>query len=244
MIYNPLLKKLWQTILWVGIVFFGVLWTWYTIEYSLDTTTRVYDRAQVIDDIIEQEIDAMLLEFENTTVGQIVIITLPNLEWRTIEEVALNFGRENGIGDEQRNSGLVVLIAVEERQRRIEVWYGLEWLVTDLQANRLGLQFLVPAFRQWQYGIGLQNLANELVAVLSWEKELENVELSSANWDITILEIFIFGLFVAYFFGWMVGTWPGMSGWGFGRWWWSFSGWGFWGFGWGSFGWWWAWGSR
>lgn len=201
------LKTISQLILWVGILFFSffqVQW----IDYVLDDNARVFDRAEVISEEIEISIDDQLLWLENTTLWQIVFVTLPNLEWRTIEEVALRFWRENWIGDGDRNTWLVVLVAIQERQWRIEVWYGLEWFITDLQANRLGLDILVPAFRAWEYGLGLQALSSEIVDVLSWEKELEHIEQSnqSIQW-VTVFDIFVFGVFAAFFLWWMVSSW-------------------------------------
>lgn len=191
-----------------GVALFVILIpSWLAIDYSLDSSTRVEDRAWVVSEQIQQQIDTLLIEFEKTTIGQIYIVTLPSLEWRTIEEVALRFGRENGIGDEVDDTWLLILVSPNENVARVEVWYWLEWFITDLQANQLWQQVLVPAFREWNFGLGLYNLTQEIVAVLSWEKEFEGTISDQSKWEITLMEVFILGTFIAFFFGWMVWTW-------------------------------------
>lgn len=50
-------------------------------------------------------------------------------------------------GDKQRNDGILLLVAWEEHAVRIEVGYGLEGVVTDLQAAKIIRDILIPAFK-------------------------------------------------------------------------------------------------
>lgn len=188
------------------ILLFAVLslwWVWsiFAIDYSLDDTTRVYDRAEVISEENEEQIDSLLLWLENKTNTQVVVITLQDLEWRVIEDVALQFGRKNGVWDWEKNTGLVVLVAIDERQWRLEVWYGLEWFITDQQAYRLWTDVLVPAFRQWEYGEWLVSLVTRMVPVLTGEEELQN-STDIPRWqEYSAFDILFFGGIIALFFG-------------------------------------------
>ena len=65
-----------------------------------------------------------------------------------------NGGR--GIGDKGKNNGILVLLALKERRVWIEVGYDLEEIVTDGYAGETSRQFMVPLFKQGDYGGGLE----------------------------------------------------------------------------------------
>jgi uncharacterized membrane protein YgcG len=60
-----------------------------------------------------------------------------------------------GIGKEGKDNGVLILIAIEEQQWRIEVGYGLEGDITDIETNRIAQDYLVPQLSQGNYGEGL-----------------------------------------------------------------------------------------
>ena len=60
-----------------------------------------------------------------------------------------------GIGKEGKDNGVLVLVAIEEMQWRIEVGYGLEGAITDIESNRIAQEYLVPQLDQGNYGEGL-----------------------------------------------------------------------------------------
>ena len=56
--------------------------------------------------------------------------------------------RGRGIGEKGKDNGLLVLLAVKERQVWIEVGYGLEQFITDGFAGETSREFMAPEFRQ------------------------------------------------------------------------------------------------
>jgi uncharacterized protein len=60
-----------------------------------------------------------------------------------------------GIGKEGKDNGVLVLVAIEEQQWRIEIGYGLEGDITDIESNRIAQDYLVPQLSQGNYGEGL-----------------------------------------------------------------------------------------
>jgi uncharacterized protein len=64
-------------------------------------------------------------------------------------------GTQTGIGKSGKDNGILVLVALEERQWRIEVGYDLEGYITDIETNLIAQRYLVPAFQQGDYGEGL-----------------------------------------------------------------------------------------
>ena len=64
-------------------------------------------------------------------------------------------GTQTGIGKSGKDNGVLVLVALDERQWRIEVGYGLEGDITDIETNLIAQKYLVPAFQDGNYGEGL-----------------------------------------------------------------------------------------
>ncbi len=52
------------------------------------------------------------------------------------------------LGDKQRNDGILLLVAREDHAVRIEVGYGLEGVVTDLQAAKIIRDILIPCLQK------------------------------------------------------------------------------------------------
>jgi hypothetical protein len=138
------------------------------------------------------EINDAALEIDIDTTAEIVVFLVPSLighgikdkqgnEINDIVELGVYIfnegdletfdGSQVGIGKPGKDNGVLVLIAVEERQWRIEVGYGLEGDITDVESNRIAQDYLVPLFEQGNYGEGLYYtvvaLGNEIPSVNS-----------------------------------------------------------------------------
>src|SRR5512134_3618036 len=89
-------------------------------------TGRVNDRAGLLSERDEQELEAALARFEAETTDQIVVATVESLQGLPIEDYGYQLGRHWGIGQAGKDNGALLIVAPEEREVRIEVGYGLE----------------------------------------------------------------------------------------------------------------------
>ncbi len=122
----------------------------------------VTDEARILNDSEVTTIQAELAAYEKETSNQIAVVILPSLQGEAIEEVSLQIARRWGIGQQGKDNGILLLIAYEDRQARIEVGYGLEGAVPDVVAKGAIDKDLVPAFRDGQYAIGIQSVISAL----------------------------------------------------------------------------------
>jgi uncharacterized protein len=123
----------------------------------------VNDYANVIDNDSAQYILSVGKELEDKTGAQATVVVINSLEGETIESYATGIFREWGIGQKDKNNGLLILLSMQERQWRVEVGTGLEGAVTDIYSSRMMNEIAVPKFKQNQYGPGLR----EAYSVLS-----------------------------------------------------------------------------
>ncbi|MEM8120317.1 TPM domain-containing protein, partial [Morganella morganii] len=59
------------------------------------------------------------------------------------------------LGRKAVDDGLLLVVAKDDRRMRIEVGYGLEGTITDIDAGRIIREYMTPAFRQQDYAGGL-----------------------------------------------------------------------------------------
>jgi uncharacterized protein len=118
----------------------------------------VNDFAHVIDSRSAAQLDQLSRALQKASGDVVVVATVPTIEpYGDIREYAVklfeNHGR--GIGEKDKHNGLLILLAVKERKVWVEVGYGLEEWITDGYAGETSRQYMVPQFRNGNYGLGL-----------------------------------------------------------------------------------------
>jgi uncharacterized protein len=118
---------------------------------------RVVDEAGILSEPTQAKLTALLAEHERQTGNQVVVVTLKDLRGLTIEQYGYQLGRAWGIGPKQGNKGALLIVAPNSRETRIEVGYGLEGTLTDLQSSLIIQNVMLPAFRKGDYDGGVTN---------------------------------------------------------------------------------------
>lgn len=127
----------------------------------LELTGRVVDAADLIPDLIEADLTSQLETLERDTKAQFVVVTTPGLKGMTITDYGLKLGRGWGLGDKDRNDGLLLIVAPNERKVRIEVGYGLETPLPDDRCVEF-IQMILPSFRRGDYVAGIETAVDLL----------------------------------------------------------------------------------
>ena len=117
----------------------------------------VNDYANILSTETENYIVSKSQNLEKQTGAQIVVVTVENLEGEDLESYATALFREFGIGDEEEDNGLLLLLALEERESRVEVGYGLEGILPDGKTGRFQDQYMIPYFKDDNFDEGMLN---------------------------------------------------------------------------------------
>ncbi len=123
----------------------------------------VNDFAQVMDTEAEDHIRRVAEELEDVTTAQVVVVTMAGIDGDSLEEYTLELFRRWGIGQKEKDNGVLIFVDVEGRQSRIEVGYGLEGVLTDGKTGRIQDRYMVPHFRNGEYGQGIVAGFNAIV---------------------------------------------------------------------------------
>ena len=85
----------------------------------------VQDYANLLSTETKSTINAVSKDLESKTKAQVVVVTVPSLDGQPIEDYSLELLRTWGIGDKEKNNGVLLLVALKDSQSRIEVGYCL-----------------------------------------------------------------------------------------------------------------------
>ncbi len=123
-------------------------------------TGRVVDDAHLLSAAQVVDIDSKLNALEARTGRQLVVATIPSLEGRTIEDYGYRLGRTWGIGadgkgEANKDDGVILLVAPNERKVRIETGYGARVFLTDAVSSVIIREAIIPQFKNNDYGAGI-----------------------------------------------------------------------------------------
>src|SRR3954471_8759932 len=132
---------------------------------------RVVDDAGILDEGTRAALTQKLAEFEAKTSDQLVVVTLKSLQGTSIEDFGVELGRHWQIGQRDKNNGVLLLVAPNERRVRIEVGYGLEGALTDAVSRLMIENGITPRFRAGDFAGGITRGVDDIVSVLSGDAE-------------------------------------------------------------------------
>lgn len=136
-------------------------------------TDTVNDFANVIDPQSRAELDRRIRALHATTKDSLVVVTVRTYQpFGSIEEYAVRLFEKAGIGDKEKDAGLLLLVAVDDRAVRIEVGYGMEGFITDAFSGTTIRNDILPSFRQGRFGEGLLNGTTRLIQRISEERNV------------------------------------------------------------------------
>lgn len=133
----------------------------------------VNDFADCISDADEQKMQSMAEELYEKSGAQVVCVTVDSLDGEEVRDYALGLGREWGIGSKNDNNGVLLLLAVDDRQVDIEVGYGLEGTLTDGKTGRILDTYAMPYLRDNDFSTGLYKAFSALIGETANEYGVE-----------------------------------------------------------------------
>ena len=126
----------------------------------------VTDLANVLDEATESSLLAAIRGVERETTAEIAVVTVPTLGGSSVEEMAERLFNTWGVGQKGVDNGVLLLVAPNERQVRIEVGYGLEAILPDGLAGQIIRDDILPRFRDGDMPGGITAGVTRLAAIV------------------------------------------------------------------------------
>jgi uncharacterized protein len=168
-----------------------------------ELTGRVIDEAGILDATTREQVEKLSADLEAKTTDQLVVVTLKSLRGTSIEDYGYQLGRKWQIGQKDKNNGVVLIVAPNDKRVRIEVGYGLEPTLTDAISSVIIQGSILPRFRAGDFAGGVRRGAEDIAQVLSGDaKEFQEraAQRQAAARELSTGELLIlaFWIFVAF----------------------------------------------
>lgn len=126
----------------------------------------VDDGAHLLDEDTASQLRGALTAFQADSGNQVLLLTVPSLGGDSIEQFAVKEFQRRGVGRKGEDNGVMLVVAPNEHQARIEVGYGLEGQLTDLRSARVLREQVIPSMRDGDAAKALVDGAEAIVSTL------------------------------------------------------------------------------
>jgi uncharacterized protein len=176
----------------------------------------VNDFANILSEESEQQITAVIERIKESNSAEVAVVTIQSLEGNEINYYSVELGRAWGIGNAERDDGVLFLTSVDDRKTYIATGYGTEGYITDAQAFWITDQVVVPYFRNGDYEGGILAGTEKIALALEGLETLpEGGEVVTNGFPIEGVIFFVF-FFFSFVVPWIIAVlgrskrwWPG-----------------------------------
>ena len=166
---------------WITILLLLAMLCWPAAAFAVvDAPANIYvgDYANVLSEETEQYIIAQNQTLAEATGAQIVIVTVDFLDGMDIEDYAYTIFNDWGIGDAEKNNGLLLLLTIGEENYWAMQGKGLEGVLSSGTLGDYLYEYLEPDFAAGDYDAGVYNVFN---AFLGWFNDYYDLTAQSSN---------------------------------------------------------------
>jgi uncharacterized protein len=137
-----------------------------------DPPRLVNDLAGVMIPEQVRELEQKVVAYSDSTSSQIAVVTIQTTNDRAIDDVALAILRDWGVGQADRDNGIVILAAIEDRKVWIATGYGMEGVIPDIIAQQIIDNSILPNFRNGNYYRGFDAAVESIAAAAAGEYQV------------------------------------------------------------------------
>lgn len=161
----------------------------------------VNDFARLLSDVEVATLETKLKNYQDSTSNQVVIVTTSSLNNYDIESYSYAIAKNWGIGQKEKNNGILITVAPNERKMRIEVGYGLEGAIPDAVCKHIIREKMRPLFKNNLYFEGLDSATSNLIKYASGEYKAEDIKEKQPKyvWWVVFIVIIMLISFISKF---------------------------------------------
>lgn len=156
-----------------------------------DPPRLVNDLAGIFTPAQREELENMLVAYNDSTSTQIVVITIQDLGRFEIAEFSYKIGDSWGVGQKGKDNGIVITLAMKSRDVFIATGRGIEGALPDAICNRITDNEMIPRFREGDYYGGVKAGVEKIMLALAGEYKADDVPVQQPNGARVILIVII-----------------------------------------------------
>ena len=140
-----------------------------------DYSNYVNDTADIVSPEMESALNRLATDLDTRTGAQVAVLTVPTTEPETLEQYAVAVFEKWGVGKKDKDNGVLLLVAPDnpkDNRIRIEVGYGLEGALTDIQSKHIITGLMAPACRTGDMDACVANGVFGIISLVATEYDL------------------------------------------------------------------------
>lgn len=143
----------------------------------------VSDNAQILNEEVINNVQKINQELSKTeTKPQLMVITVEQVpENETIESFTNQIGNKLGIGNKLYNNGVIYLVAVKDRQARLEVGYGLEEIIPDSLTDEITDSTVKNFYKLKDFNAGIHIVTTRIKELLTTDTMSKTTSLPKVS---------------------------------------------------------------
>lgn len=167
-------------------------------------TGQIVDQAGLLTAEDRAAILSELQALEGTSTDQVAVVTVKSLEGYAIEDYSIGLARQWQIGQKDKDNGIVLLVAPNERKVRIEVGRRLEPILSDTLSSLVINNSILPRFRRGDFSGGIRAGVHDIKDILLGDaeavKERSQVRKPQNDLEHLLPLVLFFGIFALVIF--------------------------------------------
>ncbi|ALM07973.1 methanol dehydrogenase [Sediminicola sp. YIK13] len=185
------MKYLKVSILLLFLLGYSIGFGQYTIPEKPKLETSVYDYINLLSITEKTSLEQKLIKYSDSTSTQIVVAIINSTEGENINYLGAQWGQAWGIGQENKDNGVLVLLAKGDRRVAINTGYGVEGSLTDAMTKRIIENIIIPEFKKGDFYGGLDKGADAMFQVLTGEFKEDRKKTENRSFPLRSLLPFI-----------------------------------------------------
>ncbi len=158
--------------------------------------TAVYDKAHLLNALEAQALEKKLIQYADSTSTQIVVVTINTLNGENIALYATEWAHKWGIGQKDKDNGILLLVAKKDRKVTIRTGYGVEHLLTDALSSRIIRKIITPAFKRGKFYKGIDEATSAIISIMNGEYTETRDFSNSDGIPLPVILFFIFFILI------------------------------------------------
>lgn len=179
----------------------------FTVETVPNTklidNSYVSDPTHILNDTTVSQINQLLGDLENKSTAQVAVVMLPSIGESDRFEFAQKLFETWGIGQDEKDNGLLILFILDQRNIRFHTGFGLEGILSDARCKQIQQQFMVPFFKEGDYNSGMLRGIEKVAQGLTTPEAIEEIFVEEEPAEARYLYVtlgFIYGVFLVIMF--------------------------------------------
>lgn len=122
----------------------------------------VYDDIHLFSEGVQERLAKKLIRYSDTTSTQIAIAVISSTKGEDISLLGAKWGEKWGLGQAKEDNGIFIILARDDKMVDINTGYGIEYILSDRDAERIINRIMLPQFKKGNYYQGLDQATDAI----------------------------------------------------------------------------------